>query len=154
MTGVRLAVAVLLAAGALQTSLAAAQPADDRSLEHVRAGIEKPPSKLTLREPDFRLHVEAARPLQDIFATPPWIVERATQPRYVTAPSPFGSQPLVSVDLLAIAGSVLDGIRSTRRRHAEAAARDEVNQAIKGYCDAQPNGGAGIQICDKPPANR
>jgi hypothetical protein len=33
------------------------------------------------------------------------------------------------------------------RAYAERAAREEVRQTIADYCAAQPNRGAGIQIC-------
>src|SRR5258706_7905003 len=63
-----------LAAAADQTpSPQPRDPADGR-VERVRAALEKPPSKLTLPEvkPDFTVHIEERRPLQEIFDTPPW----------------------------------------------------------------------------------
>lgn len=53
-----------------------------------------------------------------------------------------------------LAGKALDGISSAERRHAEAAARDEVQQAVRDFCAAQPNSGAGIQICSTSAAIR
>jgi hypothetical protein len=49
-----------------------------------------------------------------------------------------------------LAGKALNAISSAERAHAEAAARDEVRTAVAQYCSAQPNQGAGIQICDTP----
>ena len=49
-----------------------------------------------------------------------------------------------------LAGKASNAITGAMRDHAVAAARDEVQQAVVEYCAAQPNRGAGIQICDKP----
>jgi hypothetical protein len=49
-----------------------------------------------------------------------------------------------------LAGKASNAITGAMRDHAVAAARDEVQQAVGEYCAAQPNRGAGIQICDKP----
>jgi ribosomal protein L12E/L44/L45/RPP1/RPP2 len=49
-----------------------------------------------------------------------------------------------------LGGKALNAISSAERAHAEAAARDEVRTAVAQYCSAQPNQGAGIQICDTP----
>jgi hypothetical protein len=49
-----------------------------------------------------------------------------------------------------LAGKASNAISGAVRDHAVAAAHEEVQQAIVEYCAAQPNRGAGIQICDKP----
>lgn len=49
-----------------------------------------------------------------------------------------------------LAGRAMNAVSSAERTHAEAVARDEVRQAVAEYCAAQPNGGAGIQICSTP----
>ena len=49
-----------------------------------------------------------------------------------------------------LAGKASNAITGAMRDHAVATARDEVQQAVSEYCAAQPNRGAGIQICDKP----
>ena len=46
-----------------------------------------------------------------------------------------------------LGGRALDAVSSAERARAEAAAKDEVRSAVAQYCAAQPNGGAGIQIC-------
>jgi hypothetical protein len=53
-----------------------------------------------------------------------------------------------------LAGRAMQAISSAERAHAEAAARDEVTHAIAEYCAAQPNHGAGIQICTPSPSAR
>jgi hypothetical protein len=49
-----------------------------------------------------------------------------------------------------LAGKASNAITGAMRERAVTAAREEVQQAVSDYCAAQPNHGAGIQICDKP----
>ena len=49
-----------------------------------------------------------------------------------------------------LAGKATNAITSAVREHAIAEAREEVRRTVSEYCAAQPNHGAGIQICDKP----
>jgi hypothetical protein len=49
-----------------------------------------------------------------------------------------------------LAGKAASAISHAERARAEAAAKDEVRSAVAQYCSAQPNSGAGIQICDTP----
>jgi hypothetical protein len=49
------------------------------------------------------------------------------------------------------AGRAINAISSAERARAETSARDEVHAAVAQYCNAQPNAGAGIQICDTAP---
>jgi len=46
-----------------------------------------------------------------------------------------------------LGGKAMDAISKSERARAEAAAREEVRVAVDQYCNAQPNAGAGIQIC-------
>jgi hypothetical protein len=46
-----------------------------------------------------------------------------------------------------LAGKAADSISKAERARAEAQAREEVRTAVAEYCDAQPNGGTGLQIC-------
>lgn len=46
-----------------------------------------------------------------------------------------------------LAGRAAGAITSAERAHAEAAAKEEVQRAVREYCAAQPNNGAGITIC-------
>ncbi len=73
--------------------------------------------------------------------------------------SEFSQPELTTVLIENLAGRYLAGraasaITSAERARAEARARDEVVRAITEYCAAQPNGGAGIQICASPSAVR
>jgi hypothetical protein len=53
-----------------------------------------------------------------------------------------------------LAGKASNAITSAMRDRAVSAAREEVQQAITEYCAAQPNRGAGIQICSNSSAIR
>jgi hypothetical protein len=50
-----------------------------------------------------------------------------------------------------LAGRAMSAISAADRARAEAAAREEVSHAIAEYCAAQPNHGAGIQLCIPSP---
>lgn len=49
-----------------------------------------------------------------------------------------------------LAGRAAGAITSAERARAEAAAKEEVQRAVREYCGGQPNNGAGIQICSNP----
>jgi len=49
-----------------------------------------------------------------------------------------------------LGGRLVNAVSAAERAHAEAAARTEVQQAVREYCSAQPLGGAGIIICSNP----
>jgi peptide/nickel transport system permease protein len=69
----------------------------------------------------------------------------------------LGAGALSTVELLTIlienlvgrylAGRAMDAISNAERSRAEAAAKEEVRNAVTQYCAAQPNAGAGLQIC-------
>ena len=47
-----------------------------------------------------------------------------------------------------LAGKAVNAITNAERARAEAAAKEEVREAVSNYCAAQPRAGAGIQICE------
>ena len=53
-----------------------------------------------------------------------------------------------------LANKAISSITAAERARAEAAAREEVHRTIAEYCAAQPNNGAGIQICAMSPEIR
>lgn len=121
------------------------QSPDAAALSRVRSALARPPSKLILqqRKPDFTVDIRE-RDRFDRLLPPMW--------EFKAGPAPWAgasrwSQPMVSVDLLAIAGAIARAVAHARRARAEDAARDEVRREIANYCAAQPNGGAGIRIC-------
>jgi hypothetical protein len=125
-----------------QTPTAATDGALDRveDVDRVRAALERPPSKLTLKDrtPDFSVHIEKRRPMQDIFDNPPWQLP------------PIGWQPPAwgtGLNLLSVASYVAKEIRDAKYAHDERKAREEVQQSIADWCAAQENGGRNTAIC-------
>jgi hypothetical protein len=153
---------VRIAALLIATALAPAAPqqsgASDESIARVRAALEKPTQALTLtlpeRKADFSVTItererfdKLVPPILDFKVGPGF-------PQQELVTSPWGSQPLVSVDLMSLAMAAAVGINTLRKARAQRAALEEVQQAIADYCAAQPNRGAGIQICASSPAIR
>ena len=134
----------LLLAGAIAGAIAtpSAQPPAAGSVEHVRAALEKPTSRLMLadRKPDFTVHIEALHPFHELFESPPWLL-----------PHVEWRPPAAGFDLLSVARYVAKSVADAKRGHDEHLARDEVQRAIVDYCAAQPNAGAGLQLCANAP---
>jgi hypothetical protein len=136
-----------LGVATIQTIAAAQQPSDPmpvESLNRLRAALAKPPSKLTLKErtPDFTVHIEKRRPMQDIFDVPPW------------ATDPVGWQPPgLGFDLLSVVRYVAKSAADAKRGHDMRLAREDVQRAIGDYCaalpaDAAPTPAAAAQTAD------
>lgn len=129
-----------LGAQELRSGQAAQADVAPDSLERVRAALAKPPSRLTLvdRQPDFSVHIEKKRPMQDIFEIPPWQLP------------PIGWQPPAwgtGINLLSLVSYVAKNIADAKRGHDERKAREDVQQSIADWCAAQENHGAYIAIC-------
>lgn len=73
------------------------------------------------------------------------------QPYAAFTPGEMMQVTLTSIVEQYLAKKVISGIASAVRSSAEQAAREDVRHAIEDYCAAQPQAGAGIQICDYPP---
>jgi hypothetical protein len=85
--------------------------------------------------------------MHEIFEKPPWQLPPILWHVPAMGPSTaFGSIPILSVDVLAIA-------RSANHARQERAAREEVQRTIVAYCAAQPNANT-IQICSTSAAIR
>ena len=123
------------------------------ALDRLRTALAKPPSRLTLTErvPDFTVHIEKRRPMQDIFDVPPWAI------------GPVGWQPPgIGFDLLSVVRYVAKSVADAKRGHDERLAREEVQRAISDYCaslEASDDAAAGFraktaQICSTSPAMR
>ena len=131
------------------------------SIQRIRAALEHPPAitltsvdraaqfRVVIREPQRFLE----RPPLDFSAgpVPPGGLYAYEQRQRIGPKIP---QPLVIVDLLPIAHAIAGAVGGARRAGAQAAAHEEVQRGIAGYCAAQPNQGAGIQICAMSPATR
>ncbi len=127
----------------LALALAASDP--PQSVDHVRAGLEKPKPKLTLPDikPDFKVQIEERRPLQEIFDVPPWVLDpHGWQPTGPVMKSAFGT-PMVGFDLLSLfrGGPLPAYIPYTPDAQTQ--------KAIAAYCAAQPADGPRVLICDR-----
>jgi hypothetical protein len=124
MSGFRCVAVIALVASAAPALEAQDTSAAAVSIDRVRARLAKAPA-LTLqqRTPDFTVHIEKRRPMQDIFDVPPW------------ATDPVGWQPPgIGLDVSAL----FRYVAAVKRGHDERRAREEVQNAIAGYCAAQP----------------
>jgi len=131
----------------------AAQETSDESLARVRARLQQPPSMLVLSYPkaDFSVYVEARRPLQDVFAQPPWV----PVPDELAAPKMHGADGLADPSLgrqpIPIVGASVDYVEAARaisRSIRTRAARAEVKRAIAEYCSAHREQPGAEKICD------
>lgn len=117
----------------------------------MREGLDKPQSRLTLkeREPDFRIeiHDHERERWMKLFETPLWQQEKQWRPNKWVMPDQFGAYPLLSVDLLSIGQAVAHQIDERRRAREQRDAAEEVRQEIAAWCAAQPGGGSGVAIC-------
>ena len=137
---------------------AAAQDVSEESLARIRERLQQPPPALTLFFPQatFSVYVEGHRPLEDVFARPPWVPvpdEFAPQKTHgaavLTDPAlPVLATPAVggSIDYVSVAHAVSRSIRTR-------AARAEVKRAIAEYCAAHREEPGADQICGdlRPP---
>jgi hypothetical protein len=143
------------------------------SLTKIRDALETTPtfSLSTIDErPIFRVQIQERQKIEELLATlnfkagpiPAGGVYMAEQNR-IMFPSvdnplrqPYAAfnQPellTILIENLAgryLAGKAMNAISKAERAAAEAAAKDEVRTAVAQYCNAQPNGGGGIKICD------
>jgi hypothetical protein len=147
---------------AIAPSIAAQEQAPAvESVDHVRAALAKPPSRLTLtsRMPDFTVRIETRRPMQDIFDKPLW------------ATDPVGWQPpALGFDLLSVFRYVARSAADAKRGHDLRLAQEDVQRAIGDFCAALPTDDAhagpdaappgadwrakAAQICSTSPAIR
>ena len=113
----------------------------------MKTALEQPPSKLALtpKKPDFSIDIRE-REQPNRFMTPILDFKVAPGvPLSAISTSPFGSQPLFKIDLLPM---MIAGASAARKAFATHVAREEVRRSIAAYCAAQPDRGAGIQICE------
>jgi hypothetical protein len=172
--------AILAALAAASAQSTSGEPPQDTSnlpvsLDKIREGLETTPivSLRTLDErPTFRVMIRERQKIEELLATLKFKPEPvpagglyAYEQQRVMFPSvdhplvqPYAafSQPellTILVENLArsyLGGKIAQGIGAAERARAEAAAREQVAQAVSDYCAAQPDAGAGILICDTP----
>jgi hypothetical protein len=157
------------------SSLAQADAPLPVSLSKIREALQTTPllSLRTLDEtPTFRVQIREKQKLEELLATlkfkpepvPAGGIRMAEQDRImfpsVDNPlrqqlSAFNQPQLLTILIENLIGKYLGGkainaISKAERASAEASAKDEVRNAVAQFCGAQPNNGAGIQICDTP----
>ena len=145
------------------------------SISKIREALQTTPmlSMSTLDErPTFRVQIRERQKIEDLLTTlkfkpvpvPAGGINMAEQNRimfpWVDNPTrqqfgAFSQSELLTILIENLVGKYLGGkainaVSRAERAHAEAAARDEVRSAVSQYCTAQPNNGAGIQICETP----
>jgi len=145
------------------------------SLSKIREALATTPA-LSLssidERPIFRVQIQERQKIEDLLATlnfksgpvPAGGVYMAEQNRimFPSVDNPlrqplaaFNQPELLTILIENLAGKYLAGkatsaISKAERANAEATAKDEVRAAVSQYCGAQPNGGAGIQLCEYP----
>jgi hypothetical protein len=116
------------------------------SLDRIRAALERPPReplKTQFPRPNFRVEIQERQRFENLLAmldfksgpVPPGGLYGFEQRARLS--SPWGSQPIVGVDVLSMGRLIANGISSARRRRAEAAAREEVKRALEEFWAAQ-----------------
>jgi len=146
------------------------------SIEKIKQRLQQTPaiSLRTLDErPTFRLQIHERQKIEELLATlnfkagptPAGGVYMAEQQRLMFNPvdrplmqpyAAFSGAELLTIlieNLVGryLGGKAVDAVSKSERARAEANAREEVRAAVEQYCNAQPNAGAGLQICSSGP---
>ena len=142
------------------------------SLERIKEGLQQTPT-LTFRtldeRPTFRVQILERQRIDELLATLNFKagpvpaggvywneLQRVMFPDQAnpvrTPLIAFSGGELITLIVENIARALLgekamNKLSNMGRDRAESAAKEEVRQAIRDYCAAQPNNGAGIQIC-------
>ncbi len=147
------------------------------SIEKIREALEQPIPSQSLRaldeRPTFRIQIQERMKIEELlaslnFKTSPapggglYGYEQQRQ-MFPAVDNPlrqpyaaFNQPELLTILVENLVGKYLAGkagsaISNAERAHAEANAREEVRVAVEQYCNAQPQAGTGIQICDTAP---
>ena len=143
------------------------------SLEKIKQGLLQTPviSLRTLDErPTFRVQIRERQKIEELLATlnfktgptPAGGLYMYEQQRQMFNPvdrplmqpyAAFSGPELFTILIENLVGKYLGGkavnaVSKFERARAEANAREEVRAAVEQYCNAQPNAGVGLQICD------
>jgi hypothetical protein len=130
------------------TTPASAQQTVPVSVDRVRTALQKPSPKLTFeyRQPDFSIHIQERRPLDDLFDIPLWdtppVVRQTPSMLAHIEGTPGNTPPLIttSIDPGGLA-------QSAKKRLQDRTARSQTERAITKYCSAQPDAGSSIPLC-------
>ena len=147
------------------------------SIEKIREALEQTAPSLSLRtldeRPTFRVQIQERMKIEELLATLNFKTSPAPggglygfeqqRQMFPAVDNPlrqpyaaFNQPELLTILIENLVGTYLadkagTAISKAERAHAEANAREEVRAAVEQYCNAQPNAGAGIQICDTAP---
>jgi hypothetical protein len=147
------------------------------SIEKIREALQQPAPPLSLRtldeRPTFRIQIRERMKIEELlaslnFKTSPapggglygFEQQRQMFPAVdnpLRQPYAAFNQPELLTILVEnlvrqyLSDKVGTAISNAERAHAQANAREEVRAAVEQYCHAQPNEGAGIQICETAP---
>jgi len=147
------------------------------SIEKIREALQQPRPAFSLRtideRPTFRMQILERQKIEELLASlnfktgpvPAGGLYMAEQQRLMFNPvdrplmqpfAAFSQGELLTILIENLVGKYLashagTAISKFERARAEANAREEVRAAVGQYCNAQPNAGAGIQICDTAP---
>ena len=143
------------------------------SLDKIREALQQTPA-LSLRtideRPTFKLQILERQKIEELLAsmnfkagpTPAGGIYMYEQQRQMFNPvdrplmqpyAAFSTGELLTILIENLVGKYLGGkavnaVSKMERARAEANAKEEVRAAVAQYCNAQPNLGVGIQICD------
>jgi hypothetical protein len=144
------------------------------SIEKIKEALQQPPSPFSLRtldeRPTFRVQIQERMKIEELlaslnFKTSPapggglygYEQQRQMFPavdnplRQPYAAFSQGELLTILIENLAmkyLGGRAMNAISNAERARAQAAAKEEVREAVAQYCAAQPRQGAGIQICE------
>jgi hypothetical protein len=151
------------------------------SLDRIRTALERPTRPVRLLKgledtPTFRVEIRERQRIEELLAaldfkggpTPPGGVYGFEQQRLlfpsVDNPlaqpySAFNHGQLVTILIENLVGTYLadragETITKAVRARAEEKARRQVEEAIAEYCTSKPNGGVGLELCQRLPADR
>ena len=143
------------------------------SLEKIKQALQQTPA-ISLRtideRPTFRVQIRERQKIEELLATlnfktgptPAGGLYMYEQQRQMFNPvdrplmqpyAAFSGTELFTILIENLVGKYLGGkavnaVSKFERARAEANAREEVRAAVEQYCNAQPNAGVGLQICD------
>ena len=144
------------------------------SIEKIKEALQQPPSPFSLRtldeRPTFRVQIRERLKIEELLATLNFKTAPAPggglygfeqqRQMFPAVDNPlrqpyaaFGQGELLTILIENLARKylgdrVMSAITNAERTRAEAAAKEEVREAVAQYCAAQPRQGAGLQICE------
>ncbi|HJZ77298.1 MAG TPA: hypothetical protein VKE51_36450 [Vicinamibacterales bacterium] len=142
------------------------------SLDKIKEALQQSPAMPALKideRPTFRIQIQERQKIEELLATlkfkneptPAGGIYMQEQNRIMFNPvdhptmqpmGAFNQGQLLTILIENLVGHYLGGkvgsaVSKAERAHAEAQAREDVRLAVTDYCNAQPNAGAGLQIC-------